>query len=238
MTSNHAAKIKALLSKTIENGATEDEAIAAAMKARELMDKYDIDLTTLDMKAEGFETLINQYFAVSPEHRAATAIAVAVAAYTDTKVYGTNNRSAIAYFGLKSDVAFATWLETTLVGFVVRNAEVYIKEWKAQQFVPNSGATKTERLSFIMGCSARIAKRLRDEADKRRESKGTGSMALVVRDKAQVVTEEWAKLNMKLGKAAGQKVRLSNSGWDSGARTGDEARWDKPVNTDQQRRLT
>ena len=53
MTSNHAAKIKALLGKTIENGATEAEAMAAAIKARELMDKYDIDLTTLDMKAEG-----------------------------------------------------------------------------------------------------------------------------------------------------------------------------------------
>lgn len=238
MTSNHAAKIKALLSKTVDNGATEDEAIAAAMKARELMDKYDIDLTTLDMKAEGFETLINQYFAVSPEHRAATAIAVAVAAYTDTKVYGTHNRSAIAYFGLKSDVTFATWLETTLVGFVIRNAEVYIKDWKARQFQLHSGATKTEKLSFILGCSARIAKRLHDEAAKRKSATGAGSMALVVRDKAQVVTEEWAKLNMKLSRAKGAKVRLSNSGYDSGAATGDTARWDKPVETDQQRRLT
>lgn len=39
-----AARIRALLAKTTENGATDAEAMSAAEKARELMDRYQIDL--------------------------------------------------------------------------------------------------------------------------------------------------------------------------------------------------
>jgi hypothetical protein len=38
-------RIRGLLSKTTENGATEAEAMLAAAKARELMDKYRLTLT-------------------------------------------------------------------------------------------------------------------------------------------------------------------------------------------------
>ena len=45
-----ARKIEALLNKTVERGATEGEALAAALKAQELMAKYDI--TTIEHEEE------------------------------------------------------------------------------------------------------------------------------------------------------------------------------------------
>jgi hypothetical protein len=45
--------IRKLLDKTLEKGATEAEAMSAASKARELMDRYQIVLGTAAMEAEG-----------------------------------------------------------------------------------------------------------------------------------------------------------------------------------------
>lgn len=50
-----AARICALLSKTTDNGCSEDEAIAAALKAKQLMDKYEIDLSEAELLADGYE---------------------------------------------------------------------------------------------------------------------------------------------------------------------------------------
>src|SRR5215467_2386473 len=42
------AKIRALFAKTIEAGATEAEAMTAAAKARELIDKYQVDMSIVE----------------------------------------------------------------------------------------------------------------------------------------------------------------------------------------------
>ena len=44
-------RIQALRAKTIDNGCTEDEALAAAAKVAELLDRYDLSLTDVEMRA-------------------------------------------------------------------------------------------------------------------------------------------------------------------------------------------
>lgn len=56
-----AARIRALLAKTVENGCTEDEAIAAAAKAAELLALYDLDLDEVQMRATPFESYTERY---------------------------------------------------------------------------------------------------------------------------------------------------------------------------------
>ena len=48
------ARIKALFSKTTEAGATEAEELAATEKARELIEKYQLDMGAEELKREGF----------------------------------------------------------------------------------------------------------------------------------------------------------------------------------------
>ena len=52
-----ATIVEALLAKTTENGATEAEAMAAAAKARELMDRHQLDLGEVGMAKEGVHKL-------------------------------------------------------------------------------------------------------------------------------------------------------------------------------------
>ncbi len=43
-------RIQALRAKTIDNGCTEDEALSAATKVAELLDRYDLSLTDVEMR--------------------------------------------------------------------------------------------------------------------------------------------------------------------------------------------
>ena len=49
-----AAKIKALLAKTVERGCSESEAVAAAIKAAELMAAHNLNVTEAELLSEGF----------------------------------------------------------------------------------------------------------------------------------------------------------------------------------------
>jgi hypothetical protein len=43
-------RIQALRAKTIDNGCTEDEALSAAAKVAELLDRYDLSLSDVDIR--------------------------------------------------------------------------------------------------------------------------------------------------------------------------------------------
>ena len=43
-------RIQALRAKTIDNGCTEDEALSAAAKVAELLDRYDLSMTDVEMR--------------------------------------------------------------------------------------------------------------------------------------------------------------------------------------------
>ena len=43
-------RIQALRTKTIDNGCTEDEALSAAAKVAELLDRYDLSLTDVEIR--------------------------------------------------------------------------------------------------------------------------------------------------------------------------------------------
>lgn len=49
------SRIQALRAKTIDNGCTEDEALSAAAKVAELLDRYDLSLTDVEIRAAACE---------------------------------------------------------------------------------------------------------------------------------------------------------------------------------------
>ncbi|GJM01708.1 MAG: hypothetical protein DHS20C08_02090 [Rhodomicrobium sp.] len=120
-----AHKIRALMAKAEDSAATEAEAIAAAAKAKELLDKYQLDLGSVALVREGFQQLrASDHSDESTEIH--DQLAYFISQYTDTIAWhannGPNTRSECRYFGLKSDVVFAVWLSQSLEKFVLRKA--------------------------------------------------------------------------------------------------------------------
>ena len=99
-----ARKIEALLSKTVERGATEAEALGATRKAQELMAKYDIVLTDIEEEKDEIGEDVFQ-----AARRWAQALAVTVGANMRCEVlrYTVDRCSMIRFIGRDSDRAVA-----------------------------------------------------------------------------------------------------------------------------------
>src|SRR5258708_1389407 len=109
-------KVKAILSKTMDNGCTEGEAMAALAKARELMATYEIDekeLRDVAEKAQVHKT------AVSDPYEIKRNLCVNVGRFTSCKAFRERD-NVICFAGKEGDIVFATWLLDTLQRFVMR----------------------------------------------------------------------------------------------------------------------
>src|SRR5262245_1479509 len=110
------AKIKALLSKTIEAGCTESEAMAALQKARAMMDVYDVSDEELQLTKEEKATV--RTFEEHDPHGVKRGLAYAVSKFAGTQAwtYGKDPKRGVC--GLPADIEFAQWLLEALDAFV------------------------------------------------------------------------------------------------------------------------
>jgi len=120
-------KVKAILAKTMENGCSEQEAMTALAKARELMATYEID----EKELHQFEQEKAQI------HRTATSdpyeikywLAKFVGKFTRCQSWAAKDK-VVCFAGLESDVIFATWLLDTLQRYVMRALRDY-QNWRS-----------------------------------------------------------------------------------------------------------
>ena len=222
-----AAVIQALLNKTTENGASEAEAMAAAEKARELMDRYQIEAGSAGLEKEGaFKVSIKRghYKTLAVKDR----IAATVAQFCDCKVWLTKHTDECHFFGLKSDADFAGWLIVSLDRFVASGTLAYIAGQPRMDARPRWEAEK----AFVLGACVRISERLvllANERKKSRDGTGDGRSLVVVKD--AIVTREFEKLDIKLRSSGKSKTRAVDGGaFNTGRAAGDKASFGKPVN--------
>jgi len=192
--------VQALSQKTIANGCTESEAMAAAQKLELLMQKYGLDLKkleTVDAVQECEESHIKYEKKLHPVFRAAAGIAD----FTDTKTwyYNYQHRIGLTYFGLPGDVRVAVHLTKII-------AAAMDQEWGFFWAV-NSGRTEvaanTARKAFMTGMAVRIAQRLRSMKTER-QAQNNDCKAIVLR-KADIVEAGMEALGYKFqkGRASG-----------------------------------
>jgi len=104
-------RIQALRAKTVEQGCTEQEALAAAEKVAELLDRYGLSLSELDLRRQACEGA-----SVETGRRRIGPVddcVPAVAAFFDCRVWGERSASGTlrhVFFGLPADVATARYL--------------------------------------------------------------------------------------------------------------------------------
>ena len=212
-------KVRAILAKTMDNGCTEDEAMTALAKARELMATYDIDETELNVKQEAEKAKIIKGDPTDPYGIKKT-IAVAVGRLTRTLAFNdARNNTGINFVGLESDVIFASWLLETLRRFVMRALRNYQAD-RSKKRIQNSNHLS---VSFVIGCAERIREKLRELTPV--ETVGNG---LVVSRKALIMAElERNGITLNKGRKSTREVDPNAA--KKGFQAGNSARFDRPV---------
>jgi hypothetical protein len=189
-------RIQGLRSKTTDNGCTEAEALLAAAKVAELLDRYDLSLTDVEIRDARCER--REYETYRKKRIPLDDCVGAIANFCDCRVWREKNQAGEAryvFFGLRSDIEVAHYL-TELIDNAVRselgrykNSAAYRRFRHQDRHVANS--------SFTLGMVASIADKL--TAMKRERdavNNGTGRDLVVL--KASVVDAELGKLDLKL----------------------------------------
>jgi hypothetical protein len=197
------ARLQALRAKTIANGCTEEEALSAAAKVAELLDRHDLSISDLAMREEQCEQAVVE--SNKKQRQPISACVPAIAEFCDCKVWREKDgdgKIRYVFFGLRPSIEMAQYVYD-VIATAMRGA------WgdyeRSRRFIRY---THDEKGSFLFGMAVSIAEKLthmktaRDEANRR----GGGRDLVVVRH--AIVDAEFAKLNLHLrqGRSSGKKV--------------------------------
>jgi hypothetical protein len=211
-------RIQGLRSKTTDNGCTEAEALLAAAKVAELLDRYDLSLTDVEIRDALCER--REYETYRKKRIPLDGCIGAIAEFCDCRVWREKNQAGDAryvFFGLRADIEVAHYL-TELIDNAVRFelgrykiSTVYRRFRHQDRHVANA--------SFTLGMVASIADKL--EAMKRQRdavNHATGRDLVVL--KAAVVDAELEKLGLQLRTVRRATRMVSPTAYDAGGAAG------------------
>ena len=211
-------RIQGLRSKTTDNGCTEAEALLAAAKVAELLDRYDLSLTDVEIRNGHCE---QRHYETCRKKRIPLDDCIGeIANFCDCRVWREKSHSGDAryvFFGLRSDIEAAHYL-TELIDNAVRselgrykNSADYRRCRHQDRHLANS--------SFTLGMVASIADKLTAMKQERDAVKnGTGRDLVVL--KVSVVDAELAKLDLQLRMVPGPTRNVSPVAYEAGETAG------------------
>ena len=225
------ARIRALQAKTLENGCTEAEALAAAQLASTLMEEYQVDLTELEVEQEGVELVAVQANYGKSMHEVDFAC-VAIGQFCDCRVWRSKTKEgfmAVQYLGMRSDVEMARWLTMTIRSTMDREFETY---WFDEGLRSTSNSVSA-RKSFMRGMASRVSERLHEIRAARKQAVVTSGKELMV-IKNTLVEQRLKAMGQKpsfgaQGKASRYHNRERSAG-EAGRAAGDRVGFAPPIN--------
>jgi hypothetical protein len=213
------ARIQGLRAKTTDNGCTEAEALLAAAKVAELLDRYDLSLSDVELRDAPCE---RRAYETHRKKRIPLDDCIgAIGKFCDCRVWREKNQAGEAryvFFGLRSDVEVA-WYLTELIDSAVRfELGRYKNSADYRRFRHQD--RHTVNASFALGMVASIAdKLLAMKAERDEVSRSSGRDLVIL--KAAVIEAELEKLNLtfRQGRRAGRTISQSayEAGGDAGA---------------------
>src|SRR5215472_9557787 len=217
-------KVKALLSKTTENGATEAEMLAALDKAAAMRDAYDITDEELQVAKDEAAMLHADPPDLKDPHKIKWRLSYAVAQFCGVQIYRARHETGLKCIGMSSDVQFAMWLLDSLADFAF--AELY-------SHLIGCLAPKSERRvimrSFTEACCARITDRLLALVERSIAERTTNGRELVV-VKDAAIKAFMKEHDIHLRTCSGYSSSNTNAAAQSAGRAaGDRASFGRPV---------
>jgi len=211
-------RIQGLRAKTTDNGCTEAEALLAAAKVAELLDRYDLSLTDVEIRDAPCGR--SEYETHRKKRIPLDDCIGAIANFCDCRVWREKNQAGEAryvFFGLRPDIEVAHYL-TELIDNAVRselgrykNSADYRRFRHRDRHVANS--------SFTLGMVASIADKLTAmKAERNAVNNGTGRDLVVL--KASVVDAELSKLDLKLRTVRRATRMVSPTAYEAGVAAG------------------
>ena len=173
-------KIKALLAKTTQNGATEAEMLSALDKASAMMDAYDIT----DADVQGARDEAAMLHADPPDlkdpHKIKWRLSYAVGEFCGVQIYRSRQQTGLKCIGMPSDVQFAMWLLDSLADFVFAELYAHLIGCLAPQ-----NERRVIIRSFTEACCNRISDRLFELVERSKAARtGNGRELVIVKDAA------------------------------------------------------
>lgn len=213
-------RIQALREKTVDKGCTEEEALAAAEKVAELLDRYGLSLSEIELKDQTCEG-----FGVDTGRKRAGPIdscIPSVATFCDCRVWiETQPDDTLRYlfFGLPADVAGARYLYE----MVARAFETETQRFQRGETYTrhDSGGRRTATRSFQFGLAHGIAGKLQRLHDEREAAMTASTGRDLVPIKAAVVDEELDKLGLLLTNRTNKRPRVLGDAYHAGREAGD-----------------
>lgn len=188
-------RVQALRAKTVEQGCTEQEALAAAAKVAELLDRYGLSLSELDLKRQACEGVAVQTSRkrVGPIDECVPAIA----AFFDCRVWrekGPEDKLRHVFFGMPADVVAARYLYD-LVELAFETETAVFRADSTYAAVP-AGMRRTATNSFGIGLARGIVAKLRALREAREATLRNASGRDLVVAKACTVDTELERLGL------------------------------------------
>lgn len=209
---NLAAKIRALRAKTVENGCTEDEAIAAAAKAAEMLERYNFTLDEVELRASPFEMHTERYG--DEVGRPLWRVAAAVATLTNTRYWASRPGvfpRELTFFGFAHEVEVASYMLEICAG-AMRREQSRILHGGDTAHTPR--ARRAIR-PFLDGMADRLRERILEMVPPR--PTGTGLVVL----RKELVEAAMAEAGMQTQKGRGDVSRDHEASYRAGAVAGE-----------------
>ena len=209
-------RIQALRAKTVDQGCTEQEALASANKVAELLDRYGLSLSEIELRRQVCEGI-----GIDTERRrrgAFDSCVPGIASFCDCKVWTeTSATGSIRYifFGLPADVEAAHFLYDLIdVTFTTETAQ-----FKTDAIYGRLDPDERRKAinSFQIGLSHGIVGKLKSMKAKRDAANKTSSGRDLVPLKTSVIDDELAKLGLSFeAKTRGRRKRVLVDAYEAG----------------------
>lgn len=214
--------IKALSVKTVENGCSEDEALAASEKVQILLNKYNLSLSEVEFEASDFEELVIDTKIKKRNHM--HRMISSIADFTDTKVFYTHGMTTLKYkyFGEKASVETANFLWDLLKNSIEYEAKRYKNSNAYDEYIRCGYSGRTILNSFRTGMAVRLSQRL-DEMKEEQEKSNSSETGIVLYNRKNIVIKKWNEhyKNLKLNSGKTYKTSITGGAFNSGKSAAD-----------------
>jgi len=211
-------RLQALRAKTVANGCTEGEALAAAAKVAELLDRHNLSLSDVEIRdavceRRVYETRLKKRIPLDD-------CIGAIADFCDCRVWREKNDAGegrYVFFGLAADIEVAHYLAELVDGAVRAELGRYKTSRDYQQF--RHQERHLANASFALGMVASIADKLMAMKAGRDETNASTGRGLVVL-KASVVDSELQRLGVTFQTVERPSRMIAPMAYDAGGIAG------------------
>jgi hypothetical protein len=224
------ARIRALTAKTITNGCTEAEAMAAAEMVGRLLERYALSMDTIEIRTARCVQVTVPLG--GRRRRPIDGCVPAIARFCDCKVWLARAAASepgrhYVFFGFETDTALATYL------FAVIDRAVSTETATFRQLNPRLQGVRLRRASasFQHGVVARVSDRL-DAMHRARDAtvraqRSTGTDLIVAKNR--VIDEAFGEIDIRLVRMAATGQRVITTAFRAGWAAGDRVNLNRPV---------